>query len=308
MNVPQRLHVVALGAAVATRCWPRDVDVAHVDVGTATGIGTLLSRCLVSFSGKAAGEVQLTSRPDLEPLLRYRGSVLLHPERHGSEPPPWLRDLSLPRIVHRFGAELLPVDLTDDHQLQWARACQPLLSREGVCVCVCACMPGRSCVVLHPPKPSTWCLSSPAAFSCALDVLRDNADDLQIIPGDAVKGIKRVHELLPPHVPLLVTDTVAVVYFGADALAEFLSTLDAIAGAGRPLAWVSFDQLTPMGTRGKSLVTGGPPPIPREDALSRAYLTVTSWLDDTGERPGCRRQTQVLGYAEVQGNIQLQLL
>ncbi|WOO39999.1 DUF2332 family protein [Rubellicoccus peritrichatus] len=107
-NPPQRVAQLAVGLAYVTQDWP-DEPMAHIDVGSATGIGTLLG--LVEFIDKDGATIVKARDPQT-----CVSTLLL-----GDKRPP--ADLVLPEIKERFALDLDPPDIHDEKMLAWLRAC-----------------------------------------------------------------------------------------------------------------------------------------------------------------------------------------
>lgn len=245
MTIPRRVALVALGVAVGTSDWDDATPAAHIDIGTAVGIGTLLSVGRFTYEGHpgVAGLV-LQCPSDSPPATHMRGVV-----EAGSTPPASAADLRLPRVSQRLGVDVHPIPLDSQEEVRWSQASQMLVSRreyDAALACLRACPPDH------------------------------------VLGADGVAGLAELEAGLPPGQPLIVTDTIVSVYFRPEKRRELWEVLDGIA-ARRRLVWVSFNQPTPMGPRAKELTTGDPIPGRHEQRLSKAYLTVWRW-SEAGER------------------------
>jgi hypothetical protein len=155
--------------------------------------------------------------------------------------------LAPPAIAQSIGIDLDPPDLRDRACRAWLRACQFPLAAEW-----------------------DW-------FDRAIDLVL--AQPRRIERGSATDWLPRLAAEMPPHQPLLVTDTYVAVFMSEDEREQLRRELDAIASQ-RPVAWVSNNPVVPLGEHPDRTTAGQPIPaelIERSHREMFGVVSATTW-------------------------------
>ncbi|HEY7173950.1 MAG TPA: DUF2332 domain-containing protein [Micromonosporaceae bacterium] len=204
MNEVARTTQVAIALGAVRR--PDSEGIALVDVGTGAGLGLWPDRYGHRLStGERYGDQASTLRLECEaagPALGSQGT---------------------PPIVHRIGIDLDPIDVRDEDDRRWARACLPPDAD--------ALRRFDEAVPLADPRAAT------------------------VLRADAVEALPDVLDAVPDSVTPVVVDTYTAVFFDDGQRRRFDEILDRF-GTDRDVAWVSLDPLIPLGTEGRHSVQG----------------------------------------------------
>jgi hypothetical protein len=162
-----------------------------VDVGCSAGLNLNVDRAGITYSdgqflGDPSSPLQLTC------------------EVVGEGPIP---ALAMPDVVARVGVDLNPVDVTDEEDARWLRAC------------------------LWPDQPERV-----ERLDAAIALASSSPPTL--VAGDALDVLPDALALVPPDALPVITTTWALSYFSLEGRLRFLRRFDE-AGSARPLAWVS---------------------------------------------------------------------
>lgn len=164
-----------------------------VDVGCSAGLNLSVDRVGITYgSGLTLGDP--TSPLQLQSEVRGGGAV---PDR------------AIPEVVARVGVDLNPIDVGDEADARWLRAC------------------------LWPDQPERI-----ARLEAAIEVSRANPPEL--LRGDALAVIPDAVGAVPDDALAVVTTTWALAYLSLEERLRFLRRLDEQA-AKRPIAWVSAE-------------------------------------------------------------------
>jgi hypothetical protein len=115
----------------------------------------------------------------------------------------------MPEVVGRIGIDLAPVDISDEADARWLRAC------------------------LWPDQPERAERLDAAKRLSAMH-------PATLLAGDALEVLPHAFALVPPGAVPVVVTTWALAYFSLEDRLRFLRRLDEY-GATRPLAWVSAE-------------------------------------------------------------------
>lgn len=161
-----------------------------IDVGCSAGLNLNLDRAGITYQpgptlGDTASPLQLTC------------------DVTGGEVP----SDAMPPVVARIGIDLNPVDVQNESDARWLRAC------------------------LWPDQPERT-----ARLDAAIALA--SANPPQLLAGDALERLPDAVELVPADALVVVTTTWALAYFELGDRLRFLRRIDEVA-ARRPVAWVS---------------------------------------------------------------------
>lgn len=167
--------------------------VALIDIGCSAGLNLRLDHMGVRYSdGTVLGDPRSVVQLDCD----LRGDVPLphHP---------------MPEVVARIGIDLAPIDIGDEADARWLRAC------------------------LWPDQPERA-----ERLDAAMRLSARHPATL--LAGDALEVLPDAFALVPPGALPVVVTTWALAYFSLEDRLRFLRRLDEC-GATRPLAWVSAE-------------------------------------------------------------------
>lgn len=164
-----------------------------IDVGCSAGLDLSVDRVGITYSnGQSLGDpsspVQLTS------------SIV------GNRPVP---SRVLPEVVARIGVDRDPLDVTDEDDARWLRAC-------------------------------VWPDRRKQAVRLEAEIALAAADPPLLLHGDILEELPRAFAHVPADALPVVTTTWALSHLSLEARLRFLRRLDA-AAVGRPVAWVSAE-------------------------------------------------------------------
>jgi hypothetical protein len=181
-------------------------SVAHVDVGASGGLNLLLDR--YDYRYEPGGAVATAARHDRagepepnEPAPSEPGVVLVCGTRGAVPVPP-----TMPVIDHRVGIDLHPVDVTDDDEARWLRAC------------------------VWPDQVDRF-----ARLTAAIDIARQ--DPPTILAGDAAALLPGTIASIPGTAHPVVTNTWVLGYLTTEQRLAYLDQLHRIGGE-RDLTWI----------------------------------------------------------------------
>jgi len=158
---------------------------AQIEIGASAGLNGLWDHYAYDYDGRAAGE----AGSPLQITCALVGPVV----------PP----LEAPPVVWRAGIDRSPVDLRDDADVRWLRAC------------------------LWPDQAARQ-----ARLDAALQVAREHGS-VEIHRGDALELIPGVIDTAPDDALVCVFHTATLIYFGEEKIAELRRLL-----AERDVAWI----------------------------------------------------------------------
>jgi hypothetical protein len=179
-------------------------EIVLVDVGTGAGLALHLDRYRYLFRGPQPDRLAAVGDDD--------SPVVLETEVRGTSPPPIAP--ALPRIVHRVGIDVEPLDLLDPAVRGW----------------LAACVPQESGAITRFQKAVEIAIANPAPT----------------VRGDATKVLPALLEGIPAGPIVCLVDTYTHVFFTPEELGRFRETAEQF-GANRDLDWISVDPLVPLG-------------------------------------------------------------
>ncbi|MFE7630747.1 DUF2332 domain-containing protein [Kocuria sp. NPDC057446] len=164
-----------------------------IDVGCSAGLDLSVDRVGITYSnGQSLGD---PSSP-----VQLASSIV------GDRPVP---PRAIPEVVARIGLDRDPLDVTDDDDARWLRAC------------------------VWPDRPEQ-------AVRLEAEIALAAADPPLLLPGDVLEELPRAFAHVPADALPVVTTAWALPRLSLEARLRFLHRLDA-AAAGRPVAWVSAE-------------------------------------------------------------------
>ncbi len=175
----------ALLPAFATVAGERPL--AQIEIGASAGLNGLWDHYAYDYSGRPAGDPDSPLRIECELV--------------GERVPP----LDAPPVTWRAGIDRSPVDVRDEDDVRWLRAC------------------------VWPDQPARH-----ARLEAALAVAREHGP-VEIRRGDALDLLPGVIESAPAGALVCVFHTATLVYFGSEKVAELRALLEAVE---RDLVWV----------------------------------------------------------------------
>jgi hypothetical protein len=185
-----RAALPAVGATV-------DAPIALLELGASAGLNLCFDRYTYDFDGGSAGALmQCTIRSGAPPV-----------------------DRPIPEIAARAGLDLHPIDVRDDVQVRWLKAC------------------------VWPEH-----LERHRRFDSAVAIARE--DPPRIEPGDLVDDLGSVVATLPVDAHLVVVNSWVLTYLDRDRRVGLESRLGAI-GADRPVTWLTAEAPTVVAWAGE---------------------------------------------------------
>jgi hypothetical protein len=191
-------------------------ELALIDVGTGAGLGLHLDRYRYVYRRAGGETVSVGER---------RAGLAIEVEVRGRQSPPV--PSSLPRVRHRIGIDVEPLEL----------------SRPAVHAWLAACVPQEIGAVTRFHRAAEIATANPA----------------RMVRGDAVEVLPDVLGETDPDALVCLVDSYVHVFFPAEERERFRALVDA-AGSERDLDWVSVDPLVPMGRDAREDVLGLPVP------------------------------------------------
>ncbi|MBV9424419.1 MAG: DUF2332 domain-containing protein [Solirubrobacterales bacterium] len=217
--------------------------IALVDLGTGAGLALHLDRYRYGY--RRGGNTDSVGDAG--------AAVVIETELRGEVAPPI--PAALPRVSHRVGIDVEPLDLTDPDVRRWLAACIP---QE---------------------------IGAVTRFHDAVQVALAHPADT--VRGDAGEVLPAVVASIPEEALVCLIDTYVHVFFSAEELERFRTLVDAL-GAERDLDWVSIDPLVPMGDAATSSVLGidVPPALLRRNRREGVFGVIGRLSYRGGRRSG----------------------
>lgn len=188
-------------------------DLALIDVGTSAGLNLLLDRYGYRYDDDRSGSSHRldpvvappTLSPDSDPTGIRPTDIELRCGTRGPVPLPE----SLPTIVDRRGLDRSPIDVTDDDEADWLRAC------------------------IWPDQADRFERLDSALAMAALD-------PPEIVTGDAADDLADTLALLDTDAHPVVMHSWVLNYLGSPSRHRFVEVLDEI-GSRRDLSWIAVE-------------------------------------------------------------------